>query len=244
LIEFKLNRIESPARHSSSLQKAELTREILSSVARMSDPIRRSFLVRDLAERLHIDESGLWSEMSTMQVRSAPTNQVETEPAEGNDYFKSPKGAAELGLFKISLLHPNIIPMILVNVNVEDIEHQEIRSFFTHFKKYPAEVENFAVKDYISSVRDQMLAGQISFWLQENIVQLKHEEFARQCLITFQVEKIEAQQRLIRQEMSAAHSQQASAELMDRMHKYLLERQKASRGEFIVGLPPPKQVKG
>jgi len=243
LIEFKLNRIESPARHSSSSQKAALTREILSSIARMGDPIRRSFLVRDLAERLHIDETGLWSEMGNMQVRSAPTNPVEPNPADTNDYFKSQKGSAELGLFKISLLYPDIIPVILVNVNVEDIEHPEIRSFFTYFKEYPTEVETFNVKDYVSSVRDQILAGQISFWLQENIVQLKHQEFARQCLITFQVEKIEAQQRLIRQEMGVTHSPQVSAELMDRMHKYLLERQKASRGEFIIGLPPPKQMK-
>lgn len=236
LIEFKLNRFEFSSRYGSSTQKADLTRELLNSVAKISDPIRRSFLVRDLAERLHLEEAYLWSEVAKVerQTRISLPAEGKNQGAE-NHSFETSRGNAEMGLLEVALLHPEMIELILVNLNVQDISNKEIKRLFAGFAENGVDPLTFKAHDYVAAIQDQMIASRLSSLMQQKAPLPKFEDFARDCLITFHLalidEKIQRVKLQMRPGEDAAHN---SAALMDEMRYHLQERQRIKTGEFIV----------
>lgn len=231
LIDFKLKRFEALGKGASANRRAELTRELLGSVAKMSDPIRRSFLVRDFAERLHVDEAFLWSELTKLQQQNraaARAEKQEPEPA-----VRSRRQAAEIALLEVSLRHPEVISPIMKNLNLEDIADEEIRRLFERFKEEPVDPDQFRPQDYVTAVGDAYLAERLSGLLHADDPFPKFREYARQCLINLHLELIDEKIRQIKELMKEETAEQKT-ELLDQLRYHLQEREKMRRGEHLI----------
>ncbi len=233
LLEFKINRFEYQSRYGSSSQKATLTREVLGSVFKVNDPIRRSFLVRDLAERLRIEEAYLWSEVNKMERQNRYRRSDESSSAQSeNAFFYTAKGTAELGLLGVSLRHPELIDRILKNINLDQITHSEIQSIFERFKQQSVDPLTFKAPDVLTQVQDATIATRLSNLMVMDDPFPKAWEFARECLIRFHKSLVEEQMGQLKRDMQS--ETKSSAELMNDLRNLSMEREKIKRGEYII----------
>lgn len=236
LMEFKVNRFEYESRYGSSTQKATATREILASIAKVNDPIRRSFLVRDLAVRLNIEEAALWSDVQNIS-RQQRYSGAKDDIAQGapDKFFLTSKGSTEMGLLQVAMRHPELIKDLLKNINVNDIAHQEIRSIFQDFQQNGVDPLTFKPGAYLTVIQDHTLASQLSNLMLQKDPHPKPWDFARDCLIRFQLAIVDVKVQQIKAEMKpGANSDQNIKELMDSYKYYTDERKKISMGESII----------
>jgi len=236
LMEFKVNRFEYESRYGSSSQKASATRDILASVAKVNDPIRRSFLVRDLAARLNLQESALWDDIQKIsrQNRFRRDSNESTQVAP-DKFFLTSKGTAELGLLQVAMRHPELISAVLKNLKIDDIAHTEIRALFQNFQANNVDPLTFKPGTYLTALQDHTLASQLSaLMLQEN-PHPKPWDFARDCLIRFHLALVDEQLQKVKEEMKpGSGSVKNIAELMDMLKYYVDERKKISQGDYII----------
>lgn len=237
LMEFKLNKFEYQNRHASSSQKATSTRDILTTIAKVNDPIRRSFLVRDLAERLKLEESSLWTEISQIQRQ----NRVRVQRQESGSseektdvFFQTAKGDAELGLLQVAMRHPDIIGRILKNVKLEDITHDEIRSIFETFST-GIDPLTFQPQAYLTAFQDQTIAAKLShLMLQENPFP-KPWATARACLVKLHTTLADAEIKRVKEEMKpGANPGKDIHTLLEELKYYSEEKKKIQAGEYII----------
>ena len=236
LMEFKVNRFEYESCYGSSSQKANATRDILASIVKVNDPIRRSFLVRDLAARLNLQESALWDDIQKISRQNRFSREHTDNKQEAPDkFFLTSRGAAELGLLQVALLHPDLINAVLKNLKVDDITHPEIRDLFRNFQDSKVDPLTFKPGGYLTAIQDHTLASQLSaLMLQEN-PHPKPWGFARDCLIRFHLALVDEQLQKAKEEMKmGAASGKTAAELMDALKYYIDERKKISQGDYII----------
>ncbi|MBN1464941.1 DNA primase [candidate division KSB1 bacterium] len=235
LMEFKLNKFEYENRYGSSSQKASETRSILASIAKVNDPIRRSFLVRDLSERLKIDEASLWKEISQFERQNQlRIDRYEKEPERDDKFFRTSKGNAELGLLQVSLRHPDLIERILKNLSLDDISHHEIRLLFQEFSK-GIDLLTFQPQAFLTAIQDQTIAAQLSNMMVQDDPHPKPWEFARDCLIRFHLALIDHDIQRIREKMKPSSTSDGDINtLMDELKYDLDERKKIQSGQYIV----------
>ena len=114
LMQFKLNALEQKGLLKSPSQRAEATRSMLRSVTSIKDHIQRSFIIKDLAEKLHVEEPVLWSEVKKLERHSpirVKKDDGKTQKAQTvNKYFETRRGVAEFGLLEIALLSRSMVP--------------------------------------------------------------------------------------------------------------------------------------
>ncbi|MBN1481834.1 DNA primase [candidate division KSB1 bacterium] len=234
LMEFKLNKFES-IQHGSTSQKASGTRDILASIAKVNDPIRRSFLVRDLAERLKIDESSLWNEIGHIERQYRFRVPGEEKQADEKDtFFETSKGTAELGLLQVAMRHPNLIGRIVKNLNIDNIEHSEIRLLFQNFLK-GVDPLTFKPQDYLTAIQDAKIAAKLSDLMMQENPHPKPWEFARDCLIRLHLALVDTEIKRVKEKMKPAAGVEPDLKsLMDELVYYLGERKKIQSGEYIV----------
>ena len=236
LMEFKLNRFENQSRLGSSSQKATGTREILASVAKVSDPIRRSFLIRDLSERLKIEESSLWTEIGKLerQNRFRLQNDAATPAQTDDKFFQTIKGSAELGLLQIAMRHPELIERICRNLDVEKIAHAEIRAMFKSFLK-GVDPLTFKPQDYLTAIQDQTIASRLSNLMLAQNPHTKPWEEARDYIIKFHLVLVDNELKRIREDMKPGSTAEKDAMTLLQEHKYYTdERKKIQAGDYIV----------
>ncbi len=230
LIEFKLKRFELSASLGSSSQKAEMTRELIGSVAKIADPIRRSFVIRDLAERLHIDEVFLRAEAAKWEHR---TNERVMAASAGSE-LKTPetrRASAEIGLLEVAVCRPEVIPMILVNLNLDDIADPEIRAVFDRFAHQKVDPTTFRPQEVLASIQDPSVAARLSALMQQKEPFPKYREFTRDCLINLHMALIDEKIRRLKERMQ---SEPATAETLDELRYHLKQREKIRSGEHLV----------
>lgn len=234
LLEFKLNKFETK-QYSSTSQKASGTRDILASIAKVNDPIRRSFLVRDLAERLKIDESSLWNEIGHIDRQNRfRVPDEERQTVNTDTFFETSKGNAELGLLQVAMRHPDLIGRIVRNLDIAHIEHKEIHLLFEEFVK-GVDPLTFKPLDYLTAIQDATIAAKLSDLMMQENPHPKPWEFARDCLIRLHLALVDTAIKRLKEKMKpgAAGDQDIQA-LMDELKYYLDERKKIQAGEFIV----------
>jgi DNA primase len=237
LMEFKVNRFEYESRYGSSTQKATATREILASITKVGDPIRRSFLVRDLAERLQLEESELWNDIQKMSRQKKYNSNRDDKKQDAPDkFFLTSKGTAEMGLLQVAMRQPDLIQALLKNINIDDITHHEIRSLFQNFQTNNVDPLTFKPGAYLTMIQDHTLASQLSHLMLQEDPHIKPWDFARDCLIQFQLALIDEKVQEIKTKIKpGATTGQDMNEMMDHLKHYLGERKKILQGEYIIG---------
>lgn len=239
IIDFKLQGLKDQGLLRTPSQKAAATRDLLASIARISDPIQRSFLVRDLAEKLHVEESALWSEMrkherqSRVRVQSEGTQKQAVESK--SRYFESRRGAAELGLLEVALNEPQLIGKILQNVRHDDFKHPEIRELFIKFEEEYVDSSRIDAQNYLATIQDPYIAEHLSHSLLIERDQENTGKYIIDCVIALQLAHIDEHIDHIRDMIRQARGDdQTIRELMDEYRELVEERKRVVRGEYVA----------
>ena len=241
LLEFKLERLEKDRYTTSSTQQSKEMRDILASVARVGDPIRRSFLVRDLADRMKLREEELWEEIAKLERRQRfRGGQKVSEQTQDDTYFATSKGGAELGLLQISMSHPDLVENIIKNMNIDLIGHDQIRSLFRDFQDKKLDPLTFKPQAYLTSIHDETVAATLSKMMISKHPHPDPWQFARDCIIKFNLSLVDLRIKEIKEKLKSPGLQSDSTELLEELKYALEERETISRGEMIVGDEPDK----
>jgi DNA primase len=168
LLDYKVQQLDgkSPA------ERAEATREMVASLSRISDGIQQSFMLRELATRLGVDEGVLWSELSRHKrpaVRSTPkqTHHHESQ-SQTKHYFDTMRGSAELGLLQVILSEPELTPKIMSIVTHEDIRDSEIARIYRAIEADLIDSSSYHPMHYLTSIQDPYIAEKLSNELEKH----------------------------------------------------------------------------
>jgi DNA primase len=233
LIDFRMKRLEQQGLLRTPSQKAESTRELLSSIARVADIIQKSFLLRDLAEKLNVEEAVLWTEVhklerrTRLQVRGTESN---GQPVKGDRYLESKRGAAELGLLEMALTQPELLPRILSVITAAEFLHADVRTVFENLELDAVEGVPFEIQRYLAMIREPMVAERLSRAL-EQIHKASHPaRFAFDCLNTIRIAKLDTRIEALRTRMKSG--EKVGEELLREYREVVEERKRLEQIEF------------
>ena len=235
LIDFKLANF--PAQAKSATDRARAARELLDVVSRITDDIQRSYVIRELAEKLNLEESLLWREIGGGKTRPrAPARTVETaHPA--IEFFKSRRGAAELGLIEVALGRSDLIPKIAAHLQAEELRHPEIRELFTRWlARKQGDPEDHDAGRAIASLRDPEIARSVSEALTSRKLAKNAWQYAVDCLVALKCAIIDETIAALRENLR----RESTPALLAEIQRLQQEKKIVARGELGVRDDPPK----
>jgi len=236
LMEYRVRLMEQQGLLRTPNQRAEAIRDLLGSVALIGDAMKKAFVVRDLAEKLNMEEALLWTEVRRLERRSRL--QVKTdEPAETapipGDFFLNRRGAAELGLLEVVLMQPERVGSIVGAIQSDEFIHPEIREIFRQIELDFIEGEEYDPGRYIANLRDPYIARKISAALQRT--QAAHanpDRYAFDCLNVIRISKLDDRIEELRKQI---HDDRAAAkELLSRYQELVTERKRLAQMDFAL----------
>lgn len=173
-IDFKANEYRRTGKLESAEGKAEAVRGLVQSIAKIKDPIRQSFFIKDVAEKYELYESTLNNELQKMTRRvpehfTAPTRHVTVAPP---GQSRSPDVPPELPLeekeiFAAVFENPGeIIPFVFRDLKPEDFSHprsKEIAHAILDYFDTHNEIDVHALLDGISDEQTKTIVTNIAF---------------------------------------------------------------------------------
>lgn len=233
LMDYKLRLMEQKGMLKTPSQKAESARDLLSSVAKMADPIQKSFIIRDLGEKLHVEEAVLWSEVHKMEQRlrlQLRPDAPKTEERKVDRFFAGKRGAAEMGLLEIVFTHPELLPRIYGVLPAADFLHPDIRLIFEHLELDRLEGVAFEMQRYLSLIQDPVIASNISRVLQSPAHQAHPERFAFDCMNAIRIAKLDGRIEQLRAEMKSG--EKVRDEVLQEYREIVEERKRLEQIDF------------
>ncbi len=233
LIDFRMKSLEQKGLLRTPTQKAESTRELLTSIARVTDVIQKSFLLRDLAEKLNVEEAVLWSEVHKLERRTrlqVRPEEQSAQPVKGDRYLESKGGAAELGLLEVALTQPELLPRILALITADEFLNMDVRNVFQTFELDALEGVPFDLHRMLSLIREPLVVERITRALQQPQKPLHPERFAFDCLNTIRIAKLDARIEALRLRMKSG--ERVEEPLLQEYREVVEERKRLEQIEF------------
>ncbi|HOH07955.1 MAG TPA: DNA primase [bacterium] len=233
LIDFKMKSLEQKGLLRTPSQKAESTRELLASIARVADTIQKSFLLRDLAEKLNVEEAVLWAEVHKLErrLRQQPrSEEKKSQPVKGDRHLESKRGAAELGLLEMALTQPELLPRILSLITADEFIHVDVRAVFEGLELDALEGVPFEIKRYLAMIRDPGVAGVISRALEQLHKPPHPARYTFDCLNTIRIAKLDERIEALRARMKGG--EKPGEELLAEYRAVVEERKRLEQIEF------------
>ena len=233
LIDYRMQTLEQKGLLRTPSQKAESTRELLASIAKVSDTIQKSFLLRDLAEKLNVEEAVLWTEIhklerrERMQVRPAGEK---SGAAKSDRYLESKRGAAELGLLEMALTQSSLLPRILGLITADEMLHPDIRAVFEGLELDTLEGIPFEIGRYLALIRQPQVAERITRALAQLHKPTHPARYAFDCLNTIRIAKLDERIESLRSQMKSGASM--PEELLRDYREAVEERKRLEQIEF------------
>lgn len=233
LIDFKMKSLEQKGLLRTPTQKAESTRELLASIARVTDVIQKSFLLRDLAEKLNVEEAVLWAEVHKLERRTRLQVRPEergAQPVKGDRYLESKRGAAELGLLEVALTRPEFLPRILALITADKFLHADVRTVFQACELDALEGVPFDLQRMLALIREPAVAERITRALQLQQKPLHPERYAFDCLNTIRIAELNARIEILRVRMKGG--ERVEEALLQEYREVVEERKRLEQIEF------------
>ncbi|HPR88291.1 MAG TPA: DNA primase [bacterium] len=233
LIDFKMKSLEQKGLLRTPSQKAESTRELLASIAKVADIIQKSFLLRDLAEKLNVAEAVLWTEVHKLERRTrlqARPEERDTAAVRSDRYLESKRGAAEIGLLEVALTQPDLQPRILGLIAADEFVHTDVRSVFETLELDALEGVPFDLQRLLSLIREPMVVERITRALQQLHKPPHPERFAFDCLNTIRIAKLDARIEALRARMKGG--ERVGEEVLQEYREVVEERKRLEQIEF------------
>ena len=235
LLEFKTTLLEHKGRHGSATERANVTRQILASVSRVQDPIRRAFLVRDLSERLNIEEASLWGEIKKLdQQRRIRVNRTDESTQSDDEYFNGKRGLAELGLLEAALKDPNLIPKIMRNINLKHIRHTEIRRIISGLLHEEIDPLTFEPERILAAIETPVIAQRLTQVMMQEKSHPRVWDFAQDCIVELQQSIVEEELEELEKKLHSGLSSEDVNEMKNKLGYLVNERRKIMNREYIT----------
>lgn len=231
LLDFKLTQMQTRGLLRTPGLKATAVRDLLGAVAKMTDPLQQSFYVRDLAEKLQLEEPVLWQEVRK-QERTQRTSLSPTAPAPAPEsteekYFQTRRGAAELGLLDVMLKHPEMASTITRTLTFEELGFAEIKTIFRQVELDLLEGRPIEAARYLAAVQTPFVATSLSQSFQRQAAYGNPQKFAFDCIMIIRLAKVDDRIDELRQIMK--DKQGSTAEVLKEYHDLVQERQRLLR---------------
>ncbi len=203
-LDYKMN---IAPQNASPAQQAETIRDLLSTFSKISDPLKKTLMIKNTAVKFQIQESLLWDEIKKFEHQTFfLKNRKETEGEKikitGN-FFQTKKGAAELGLMTAIFINPDLIPGIIQNLDMELLAHEEIRGFIQFLRDHNITPIAFDSSQYLGAIQDEHIARSLSKLLADNQNHKAYYtwHYVYDCIIALQYSAMENEITLLRKEL-------------------------------------------
>lgn len=233
LLDFKLEQMQTRGLLRTPGLKATAVRELLGAVSKMTDPLQQSFYVRDLAEKLQLEEPVLWQEVRK-QERVQRTSASQSAPAPPQEsveekYFQTRRGAAELGLLDVMLKHPEMASTVTRTLTFEAIGFEEIKSLFKQIELDVLEGRPLEAARYLASIQTPFVATSLSQSFQRQASYSNPQKFAFDCIKIIRISKLDSRIDELRQLMK--EKQGGTPEVLKEYHDLVQERERVVRAK-------------
>ncbi len=232
LLDFKLRQMQGTGLLRTPGLKATAVRELLASVSKMADPLQQSFYVRDLAEKLQLEEPVLWQEVRKQErVLRASWRKEEPAPALSAEekYFQTRRGAAELALLDVLLKHPELASTVTRIISFEEFGFPEIKEAVKKIEMDLVEGINVEAARYMASIQTPYVAASLSQSFQRQAQYPNPQKFAFDCIRIIRITALDERIDEIRQILKT--KQAATPEMLQEYHDLIQKRQRIMRAE-------------
>ncbi|MCG8606774.1 DNA primase [bacterium] len=233
LFEFKLKRLleQAPERRSDSI------RSLLQSLAKLSDSIHRSMLLRKVSETLAIDERILWDELQGVlrqQRRGQSRSQISERLNELTQLSKNTKTKVALqDLVRILIHQWDMAALIFENLELSALGESKLIPVLHYLKnRYKAD-RMPDESDLIDSLTDVEVTSFIVNTFAEDLKGLDFRRWALECISTIKKEEMQHKLDLVRNKIRQAQENGRPVKelLQDCVH---LEEQKKRLDEQVA----------
>ncbi|MBN2410080.1 DNA primase [candidate division KSB1 bacterium] len=232
-LEFQLNKLNISKKIGSAAQQAEATRELLAVFAKINDPLKQSYMVASLADKLHIQEAILWEEIKKFERQNIRFKSGSEEKKQSNLFFTTKKGVAELGLLTSIFVNPDLIPKIVQNLDLNLISHTDIREFFQHLIQNNVDPVLFNPAKLLGTIQDPFITRSVSQLLSDqNSQQLYHSwKYAYECLISLQLSVVDDEIHHLRENIQ--NNQKNAREILEKIKNLKEHKKQIAAGHYI-----------
>ncbi|MFQ6116619.1 MAG: DNA primase, partial [bacterium] len=193
-LDFKIKNYRDEGRFSTPLEKAEVIRSIVATIAKIPDEVKKNIMVKDIADSLAVDEAILYRQLQF--IKRGKTKDVFLQPSQ-----LSEREAAERNILMTLLTNEESAPLIFEYLRVEEIENPK-------YRKIAAEAHNqFIKRGKIEAEKLMHLQDdpQIAAFLSEVIFSEQKDEysqrFVRENLLAIKRSIIHQQIAAVREEI-------------------------------------------
>jgi len=196
-IDFKITAFTAEKALDSPQRKAELVRILTETIAQIKDEVMRNFYIKDVAEKLDVEEAVIHREMARIFRRRSTQTVKESLPPVSNARLK-----AEQGLIEILIRFQNMIPPVYHHLELEEIcDHKNRELLSLIFQHYTAHgrVNPQHLMDYIDD--GEMLNLLANILAKDEEPNFDVRRWAEDCVRTIKIGNIQQQINQIRQQM-------------------------------------------
>ncbi len=191
LFDFRLNQILNKP----SEKRTESIREVLESLAKLHDSIKRRLLLRKISEVLAIEEKILWDELQYLvrQKRSAagrPSEVARRLNELGRTAKKSKKEAAVEDLLRILIREWGMADFVFNNLDTDEVADSGLISLVSYLKNLFKSGANLDVMDLINRFNEIELSSFIVNILSEKIEGRNLLEEASDCIRAIKIDNL------------------------------------------------------
>jgi DNA primase len=237
LIDHKLSLLEDQGMLKTTSQRVGATRGIIESISKNEDQLKRSFLIKELAQKLDIEESVLWSELAKFKKPkySPPlSSTATTNENTRSTFFKSKRGSAELSILEAIIINPENIPLITKNLHSQDFSHPEIKSVINKLEMDQGQITRENIITFASTLYDSNIAEAISQAISNDNQVLHTTERLIGYIKTLQISHIDDEITKVREQIKFDEGN--SVDLKTTFNDLQKHRKEIKLGKYIQGL--------
>ena len=166
--------------------------------------------------------------------RGKPITEESKNEIYNSHYFRTKKGAAELGLLTSIFVNPELIPKIIQNLDVKLVSHPEIKEFFQNIKQEEIEPISFNSNQYLGTIREPFIAKTLSELLSDkNHQQLYNSwQYAYECLISLQLCVVDAEINRLRKDIQ--NNRNNAKEILEQIKNLEDHKKEIAAGRYLV----------
>ena len=183
--------------------KAEIVKEMLSTINRVGNAVVRSEYIKKLSEELSIEESAIRDELKTTKKSTKKYEAVRTnEPTGKRETINIPP--AEKILAKLMLEDANIINTVKSNLQPFDFKNNDVRNLVEALFKLDADHNFIDATKLINCLEDKVAPNVISFIVNEDMEIKDKERNVSDCIKAIRREQRDVRLKDIQNRLVAA----------------------------------------
>ena len=215
LLEYKLGLLLREKDIQNPHEKTHVAKEMLATIRHIPSPVLRGEYLKQLAEKIHVREENLWSELNRFsQTRTEEVKQVKSQPPRIS--------LAEKWLIRLVFEQPDFLEVIQQELRVEDFENEQARGLME--KIFDGSVDPQQMSQWLSGLQNSESARFFSAILSEEDAIIEPEKSLRDCIRWLKQNRSRKQLGKLQQEIASAPTNQN-----DKLDQLLVEYQQALR---------------